>query len=97
MSWIFRFVDDILFFARSAMEVGKLLDSLVADLLEVGLVLNADKTVFLTSQSQPPSTITTDHGITLKMLTAYGSEKNIGFCETSGTLFGTTRGFEYCA
>ena len=83
-----RFADDILLFARSALEVGKLLDSLVAELSEVGLLLNADKAVVLTSQSQPPSTITTEHGITLKvlpgnvaqkwlgcMLTAYGSEQ----------------------
>ena len=84
-----RFADDILLFARSAMEAGKLLDSLVAELSEVGLLLNADKTVVLTSQSQPPSTLTTDHGITLRvlpgnvaqkwlgcMLTSYGSEQN---------------------
>ena len=77
-----RFADDILFFARSAMEVKKLLDSLVAELSEVGLIF--------TSQSQPPSTITIDHGITLRvlqgnlaqkwlgcMLTAYGSEQKI--------------------
>ena len=44
-----RFVDDILFFARSALEVGTLLDSLVAELSEVGLGLNADKTMILTS------------------------------------------------
>ena len=37
----------------------KLLDSLVAELSEVGLLLNANKTVNLTSQSQSPSTITT--------------------------------------
>ena len=61
-----RFADDILLFARSALEVGRLLDSLVAELSEVGLLLNADKTVVLTSQSQPPSTITTEHGITLQ-------------------------------
>ena len=35
------------------MEIGKLLDSLVAELSEVGLLLNADKTVLLTTQSQP--------------------------------------------
>ena len=32
-----RFADDILLFARSAMEAGKLLGSLVAELSEVGL------------------------------------------------------------
>ena len=39
-----RFADDILFFARSAMEVENLLYSLVAELSEVGIVLNAQKT-----------------------------------------------------
>ena len=38
-----RFADDILLFAQSALEVGKLLDSLVAKLSEVGPVPNADK------------------------------------------------------
>ena len=60
----------------------------MAELSEVGPVLNADKTVVSTSQSQPPLTITTEHGITLKvlpgnfaqkwlgcMLSAYGSEQ----------------------
>ena len=62
-----RFADDIFFFARSALEVGKLWDSLVAELSEVDLLCNADNTVVLTSQSQPPSTITTEHGIRLKV------------------------------
>ena len=73
-----RFADDILLFARSALEVGKLLDSLVAELSEVGLVLNADKTVVLTTQSQPPSTITTDHGITLRVLSGNVAQKWLG-------------------
>ena len=47
-----RFADDILLCARSAMEVGKLLDSLVAELSEVGLLLNADKTVFFLTAAQ---------------------------------------------
>ena len=70
--------NDILLFAWSALEVGRLfffvfffvffllapfwlrlrlLDSLVAELSGVGLLLNADAMVVLTSQSQPPSTI----------------------------------------
>ena len=73
-----RFADDILLFARSALEVGRLLDSLVAELSEVGLLLNADKTVVLTSQSQPPSTITTEHGITLKVLPGNVAQKWLG-------------------
>ena len=73
-----RFADDILRFARSAMEVRKLLDSLVAELWEVGLLLNADKTVILTSQNQPPSTITIDHGVTLRVLPGYVAQKWLG-------------------
>ena len=44
-----RFANDILLFARSAMEVGKVLDSLVAELSEVRLPFNADETVILTT------------------------------------------------
>ena len=85
-----RFADDILPFARSDTEVGKLLDSLVAKVSEMGLLLNADKSVILTRQRQPPSTITTEHRIKFKvlpgnvaqkwlgcMLIAYGSEQKI--------------------
>ena len=93
-----RFANDILLLARSALEVGRLLDSLVAELSEVGLLFNADKTVVLTSPTQPPSTITTEHGLTLKvlpgnvalkclgcMLTAYGSEqKSLVLSSASG-------------
>ena len=58
--------------------------------MEAGKIcgMEADKTVVLTSQSQPPSTITIDHGVTLRvlpgnvaqkwlgcMLAAYGSEQ----------------------
>ena len=42
-----RFAEDILLFARSAMEVRKLLDSLVAELSKVGLLLNADSLLLL--------------------------------------------------
>ena len=73
-----RFADDILFFAQSALEVGKLLGSLVAELSEVCLVLNADKTVILTTQSQPPSTIATDHGISLRVLSGNVAQKWLG-------------------
>ena len=73
-----RFADDIRLFARSAMEVGKLLDSLVAELSEVGVLLNADKTVILTSHSQPPSTITIDHGVTVRVLPGNVAQKWLG-------------------
>ena len=72
-----RFADDILFFPRSAMEVGKLLDSLVAELSEVGLVVNADKTMM-------PLTITIDHGITLRVLSGNVVEKWFGCMFAAG-------------
>ena len=50
----------------------------MAELSEVGLVLNADKTVILTTQSQPPSTITTDHGLTLRVLSGNVAQKWLG-------------------
>ena len=52
------------------MELRKRLDSLVAELSEIGLQLNAAETVLFTSQGQPPSTITTDHGITVGILSS---------------------------
>ena len=65
-----RFADDILLFARSALEVGKLLDSLVAELLEVGLVLKTDHDLTLRVLSG---------NVAQKwlgcMLSAYGSEQ----------------------
>ena len=49
-----RFLDDILLFAKSAAEASAILDGLVHELAAVGLVLNAAKTVVLTTQAQPP-------------------------------------------
>ena len=78
-----RFADDISLFARSALEVGKLWDSLVAELSEVDLLCNADNTVVLTSQSQPPSTITTEHGIRLKVRQATSHRNGCGCMSTA--------------
>ena len=41
-------------------------------------MLNADKTVILTTQRQPPSTITTDHGLTLRVLSGNVAQKWLG-------------------
>ena len=79
------FAGEILF-PRSAMEVGKMLDSLVAELSESGLVLNADKGVILTSQSQPPSTVTTDHGIAVIGLSGNVAQKWLGCFSTADGL-----------
>ena len=53
-----RFADDILLFGESAQVVGSMLDALVTCLGQVGLKLNASKTKVLTTQAQPPSTLT---------------------------------------
>ena len=50
-----RYADDILLFGTSDIEVCQLLDMLMQELPEVGLILNASKTVALTTMSQPPS------------------------------------------
>ena len=42
-----RFKDGIFLLVRSAIEAGKLLDCLVAELADVGLVLNADTILIL--------------------------------------------------
>ncbi|CAK0892951.1 unnamed protein product [Prorocentrum cordatum] len=49
-----RFADDILSFAKSAGEAKLQLDALVDELAKVGLVLNAAKTVVMTTEAQPP-------------------------------------------
>ena len=53
-----RFADDILSFAGSAEQLGYMLDKLVTSLGKVGLKLNAAKTKVLTTQAQPPKTLT---------------------------------------
>ena len=57
-----RFADDILFFARSRHELGQLMDS-----------LNAEKTVVLTNEAQPPPFLATDSGLKLTIL-----QRNVG-------------------
>ena len=49
-----RFADDILLFAKSYAETVSLLHDLTTVLSQVGLILNASKTVVLTNEAQPP-------------------------------------------
>ena len=58
-----RFGDDILLFAGSAEQFGYMPDKLVTSLGNVGLKLNAAKTKVLTTQAQPPKTLTTRAGL----------------------------------
>ena len=55
-----------------------MLDALVACLEQVGLKLNASKTKVLTTQAQPPSTLTTPAGLELAVLEPTNSHKWLG-------------------
>ena len=73
-----RFADDIVTFARTSAEAAFLLDDLVYELSNVGLVLNASKTVMLTSEAQPPDSFSTPAGISLKVFGALAAHKWLG-------------------
>ena len=73
-----RFADDILLFRESAQAVGSMRDPFVACLEQVGLKLNASKTKVLTTQAQPPSTLTTPAGLELEVLEPTNSHKWLG-------------------
>ena len=55
-----------------------MLDTLVTCLEQVGLKLNASKTKVLTTQAQPPSTLTTPAGLELEVLERTKSYKWFG-------------------
>ena len=73
-----RFADDILLFARTAAEAMALLDDLVRKLQKIGLQLNATKTIVLTSEVQPPSSLHTKNGIVLRVLKQEEAHKWLG-------------------
>ena len=79
-----RFADDILHFARTAAEAMALLDDLVRKLQNIGLQLNAAKTVVLTSEVQPPFSLHTNTGIVLRVLKQEEAHKWLG-CMISAT------------
>lgn len=73
-----RFADDILLFATNLPQLKAMMDRLVAALTEVGLLLNADKTVVLTTEAQPPQNVFTDGGLNLKILDRDSAQKWLG-------------------
>ena len=79
----FRFADDILIFARSRHELGQLIVSWMIHLEQVGLLLNAGKTVVLTNQAQPPPLLATDSGLKLAILQRNVGQKSLG-CMLTG-------------
>ena len=70
-----RFADDILLFAGPAEQLGYMLDKLVTSLGKVGLKLNAAKTKVLTTQAQPPKTLTTRAGLEIGVSDQSSSHK----------------------
>ena len=78
-----RFADDILIFAQSRVEAGNFLDAVVKQLDRVGLLLNVEKTIVITNETQPPQTITTTGGMILRVLPRDAGQKWMGSMLTS--------------
>ena len=85
-----RFADDILVFATSSQQAAYLLDELMVALADVGLILNQDKTKLLTTQAQPPKTITTPGGLSVAVVDRDRCRKWLG-CILSGNNRGSQR------
>ena len=73
-----RFAEDILLFARTVAEAMALLDDVVRKLQNIGLQLNAAKTIVLTSGVQPPSSLHTNNGVKLRVLKQEEGHKWLG-------------------
>ena len=73
-----RFADDILIFANSPHEIITLLDKLVHFLGDAGLKLNADKTVLITTQAQPPPFLIISRGGVIKVKHKESGHKWLG-------------------
>ena len=74
----FRFADDILLFARSPYEIMMLVKKLVHFLGDAGLKLNAEKTVLITTEAQPPPFFTTSAGAVIKVKHKESGHKWLG-------------------
>ena len=70
-----RFADDIVLFAGSAEQLSYMLDKLVTSLGKGSFKLNAAKTKALTTQAQPPKTLTTRAGLEIGVLDQSSSHK----------------------
>ena len=73
-----RLADDMLIFARSSHEIMTLLDKVAQFLGDAGLKLNAEKTVLITTQAQPPPFLTTSTGAVLKVKEKEAGHKWLG-------------------
>ena len=73
-----RFADDILIVGRSSHEIMTLLDKLEQFLGDAGLKLNAEKTVLITTQAQPPPFLTTSTRAVIKVKEKEAGHKWLG-------------------
>ena len=73
-----RLADDILLFCRSAQETRATVDSVVWHLANVGLILNAEKAVILTTEAQPPPHIQLADGQFVAVLPRHMPHKWLG-------------------
>ena len=78
-----RFADGIVIFAQSRVEAGNVLAALVKQLDRVGLLVNPEKAMVITNETQPPQTITTTAGVTFKVLPRDGGQMWLGSMLTS--------------
>ena len=78
-----RFADDILLFAKSYAETVSFLHDLVTALSQVGLILNASKTVVLTNEAQPPQHLQLPSRERIAILEHNSSQKWLGCIVTA--------------
>ena len=90
-----RFADDILIFARSSHEIMILLDKLVQFLGDAGLKLNAEKTLLITTQTQPPPFLTTSTGAVIKVKEKESGHKWLGCMLSSAGSKSATLDIDY--
>ena len=79
-----RFADDILLFTKSKEEAHYTLDLLIAALGEVGLIFNAEKTVIMTTEAQPPQHIVFSSGHQIQVLPRSASHRWLGGMLSAG-------------
>lgn len=79
-----RFADDILLCTKSEEEARRTLDLLIAALGEVGLILNVEKTVVMTTEAQPPQHLILSSGHRIQILPRSTSHRWLGCMLSAG-------------
>ena len=90
-----RFADDLLLFAASKEELIFMLEELIGALQDVGLVLNASKTLVLTTEAQPPTSLRLQNGAEVSLLPRDCGHKWLGCFLTTKNVQGPTLDVEH--